>query len=117
MAVIPALRAAVKNRASSASEWLRFDSQLRHSRPWPEVPLVRQRLASLIGVRYSHNSALRSVRLVVRPQCEKKRERHHVNQRSHMLDFSSHSCQGRCCGEVNKWLMHLGTQLAQSHWG
>ncbi|KAG9353656.1 hypothetical protein JZ751_011778 [Albula glossodonta] len=34
-----------------------------------------------------------SVRLVVRQQCEKKRERRHVNQRS-----ESHSCQGECCG-------------------
>ncbi|KAG9335587.1 hypothetical protein JZ751_004425 [Albula glossodonta] len=41
-----------------------------------------------------------SVQLVVRPQCEKKRERRHKSWRSHMLNFSSHSCQGGCCSEL-----------------
>ncbi|KAG9335274.1 hypothetical protein JZ751_005454 [Albula glossodonta] len=88
---------------------------------WGSIPslairLIRGRLASCWP---HHNSTMhgrlrqheptvrrvRSVRLVVQPQREKKQEHHHVNRRSHVLDFSSHSCQGclgRCCGEVNK---------------
>ncbi|KAG9335621.1 hypothetical protein JZ751_004386 [Albula glossodonta] len=91
-----------------------FDPWPRHCRLWSEVPVVRQQLAGLTGVRYRHppchawvpaaartdytlstssSDVIGSVQLVVRPQCEKKRERRHVNRRSHMLDFSSHSCQ------------------------
>ncbi|KAG9333751.1 hypothetical protein JZ751_010242 [Albula glossodonta] len=42
----------------------------------------------------SSSNAIGSVQLVVRPQHEKKGECRHMNRRSHVLNLSSHSCQG-----------------------
>ncbi|KAG9335712.1 hypothetical protein JZ751_004226 [Albula glossodonta] len=50
----------------------------------------------------SSSNVIGSVRLVVRLQREKKLQSCHVNRRSHVEEFYSHSCRGGCCDGIER---------------